>query len=61
MSDLHSSIGKIGWVDLTVEKAGEVRNFYSSVTGWETSDVSMGEYNDYCMHPSGAVAGLYGE
>ena len=23
--------------------------FYSSVIGWKTMDVSMGEYNDYCM------------
>ncbi len=52
MTDLHSNAGKIGWIDLTVEKADDVRDFYSSVTGWETSDVSMGEYNDYCMHPT---------
>ncbi|MBI4748653.1 MAG: VOC family protein [Acidobacteria bacterium] len=53
-------LGKIGWIDLTIEDADNVRDFYKSVVGWETSDISMGDYNDYCMHPPGSapVAGV---
>lgn len=43
--------GTIGWIDLTVENADELRDFYKQVTGWKSSNVSMGTYNDYCMHP----------
>ena len=42
----------IGWVDLTVPDADRIRDFYSAVVGWTTSDVEMGGYSDYCMHPS---------
>jgi predicted enzyme related to lactoylglutathione lyase len=44
--------GTIGWVDLTVPDAGAVRDFYSAVVGWTTSEVPMGDYSDYCMHPA---------
>jgi hypothetical protein len=40
--------GQIGWIDLTV-------------TGWTPSPVQMGDYQDFCMHPSGnpqPVAGI---
>lgn len=30
-------IGSIGWVDLTVQAAGEVRDFYETVVGRESS------------------------
>lgn len=52
--------GSIGWIDLTVENASEVRNFYQAVAGWETTDVSMGDYDDYCVGPeeSDPVAGI---
>jgi predicted enzyme related to lactoylglutathione lyase len=43
-------LGGIGWVDLTVPDAETVRDFYKEVTGWNATDVSMGDYNDYCMH-----------
>lgn len=42
-------IGTIGWVDLTVENGGEIRDFYKAIVGWETDAVSMGDYDDYCM------------
>lgn len=42
-------IGSIGWIDLTVEDADRVRDFYSAVTGWKPADVSMGKYSDYNM------------
>jgi len=41
--------GSIGWIDLTVKQAKEVKDFYRAVTGWKSEDVSMGEYNDYNM------------
>jgi predicted enzyme related to lactoylglutathione lyase len=45
----ESSIGSIAWRDLTVENAEEIRDFYKDVIGWESSPVSMGEYNDFNM------------
>lgn len=53
--------GSIGWVDLTVSRADEVRDFYTAVAGWESEDLSMGDYSDYVMRPSGggeAVSGI---
>lgn len=44
-----NEIGTIGWFDLTVNQADEIRDFYSKVVGWETKPVSMGDYNDYNM------------
>lgn len=43
--------GTIGWVDLTVANAPEVRDFYRAVVGWASSEVDMGGYSDFCMHP----------
>ena len=54
-------IGSIGWIDLAVENAGEVRDFYRAVTGWAAEDVKMDGYQDYCMSPpdgDGPVAGI---
>ena len=42
-------IGKIGWVDVHVEHAEPLRNFYSEVVGWSTEAVDMGEYSDFNM------------
>jgi predicted enzyme related to lactoylglutathione lyase len=42
-------IGSIGWIDLTVEKAEQICDFYRRVTGWEFSPVDMGGYHDFCM------------
>lgn len=42
-------IGEIAWRDLTVPNAGELRDFYSKVVGWESSEQSMGNYSDYNM------------
>lgn len=50
MSDPGSGeVGSIGWVDLTVENAEELRDFYARVAGWEPSAVEMGGYSDYTM------------
>jgi predicted enzyme related to lactoylglutathione lyase len=54
-------IGQIEWLDLTVNDASRVKNFYSSVVGWKSDDVDMGSYSDYCIHtPEGrdTVAGI---
>ncbi len=52
--------GKISWIDLTVENAEEIREFYQQVTGWTNSPVEMDGYHDYCMiAPDGeTVAGI---
>jgi len=42
-----SNIGRIEWMDLTVDDAGQVRNFYTSVVGWSSSEVDMGSYSDF--------------
>lgn len=41
--------GKILWLDLTVEDAENVKNFYEQVAGWTASGLSMGDYEDYVM------------
>lgn len=46
MSDVT---GKIGWIDMTVDDAERVRDFYEAVVGWGHDDVSMGDYADYSM------------
>lgn len=38
------------WVDLTVEHADQVRDFYREVVGWTSTDMDMGGYHDYCMN-----------
>ena len=42
-------VGTVGWIDLTVGNAEEVCDFYAAVTGWESSAVDMGGYNDFNM------------
>ncbi|HEV2131628.1 MAG TPA: VOC family protein [Longimicrobiaceae bacterium] len=62
MSDAQSpAIGAIGWVDLTVENAEELRDFYREVVGWSDSALDMGGYSDFVMSLPGsgtAVAGV---
>ena len=57
MSDM---IGKIGWIDMSVDDADSVRDFYKAVVGWGHADVSMGDYSDYSMTTPGgeAVSGI---
>ncbi len=58
---MTGKVGSIGWTDLTVDNAEEIRNFYSEVVGWKADPVDMGGYNDFNMTPpaSGeAVAGV---
>ena len=71
MSDMPKpQVGTIGWHDLTVPNADEVRDFYAAVTGWKPQPLSMGDYDDYVMatadgtgvggvcHARGSNAGL---
>ena len=52
MSDQKPAIGSIGWVDLTVDNADEVKSFYESVVGWKSTPLSMGTYDDFVMSSS---------
>ncbi len=61
MSDAKAEIGRISWVDLTVENAPQIKDFYSKVVGWKNSPVEMGGYNDFSMNLPGndeTVAGI---
>jgi len=62
MSDKDKGqVGTIGWVDLTVDAAESVRDFYRQVVGWESNELDMGGYSDYCMNTPGegkTVAGI---
>ncbi len=42
-------IGGVCWIDLTTGKADDLRDFYSSVVGFEVEPLPMGEYDDYVM------------
>jgi predicted enzyme related to lactoylglutathione lyase len=60
MSD-NSQVGKIGWIDMTVDDADGIRDFYKAVVGWGSETVSMGDYSDYSMtmpENSEAVSGI---
>ncbi len=41
--------GTIGWTDLTVENAEQIRDFYQQVVGWQFAGVEMGGYEDFNM------------
>ena len=47
--DGRPQVGRIGWTDLTVDNAEELRDFYGAVVGWEPDPVDMGEYADFNM------------
>lgn len=60
MSD-ESQVGNVGWIDITVDNAGGLHDFYQEVVGWESDAVSMGEFSDYTMKmPSNgeAISGI---
>ncbi|MEO1290650.1 MAG: VOC family protein [Chloroflexota bacterium] len=44
-----SQAGKAAWIDLTVDDAETVRDFYQAVIGWQPQAVSQGDYDDYNM------------
>ena len=43
-------VGKVGWIDMCVEDAATLRDFYQAVMGWGVREVDMEEgYADYSM------------
>ncbi|MCO6357771.1 hypothetical protein BXY85_0699 [Roseivirga pacifica] len=55
----EQKFGTIGWIDLSIPNAEEVKDFYAEVVGWKPEPVSMGDYNDYSMLADGeAKAGV---
>lgn len=46
-------LGTMGWLDLTVDDAEGLRDFYAEVVGFTSSGVQMGGYEDYAMLPPG--------
>jgi predicted enzyme related to lactoylglutathione lyase len=58
---MSENIGKIGWIDMSVDDAGSLRDFYQQVVGWNVEDTSMGDYSDYTMmspDDGAAIAGI---
>ena len=55
-----TQVGRIGWIDLTVEDASAVRDFYASVIGWDVEPVDMGGYEDFTLCPPGTNEGIAG-
>ncbi|MCP5381761.1 MAG: VOC family protein [Kordiimonadaceae bacterium] len=55
-----TTTGKIEWIDLTVDDAENLREFYQTVAGWSADSFDMGEYNDYNMNDDNGdtVAGI---
>jgi len=57
----NENVGEIGWIDISVEDASGLQDFYAQVTGWQAEASSMGDYDDFTMKtPNGgaAVAGV---
>lgn len=52
--------GEQVWLDLTVSDAGNLRDFYADVCGWDAQNHDMGDYADYTMHAEdgSTVAGI---
>ena len=59
-NDSKPTVGTVGWVDLTVDDADMVRDFYKGVVGWDHESFNMGGYNDYSMIPHGAKHAVVG-
>lgn len=56
-----SNIGRIEWMDLTVDDASTVKKFYTSVVGWSSAEVDMGTYSDFNINLPGTqdtIAGV---
>ena len=45
----NNLVGSIIWMDLTVQHAVDIKNFYRKAIGWEMTEVNIGEYSDYSM------------
>ena len=51
---MSEQTGKIGWVDMTVDDAAALRDFYADVVGLRPEPVSMGDYDDFNMTMPGS-------
>jgi hypothetical protein len=49
MSEHKPEVGSVGWIDLTVDDAPALREFYAAVVGWKPEPVPMGDYDDFSM------------
>lgn len=41
-----SNVGKVGWVDISVKNAPQLRDFYQKVVGWDVTNLG----DDFCMN-----------
>lgn len=60
MTNPPPALGSIVWLDIAVEDATTVRDFYRAVVGWGSTDVEMGGYSDFLMLPPGSADGVAG-
>jgi uncharacterized protein len=56
----QAGVGTIGWIDLTIDQAPAIRDFYQQVVGWEATPVEMGDYSDFAMTPPAAATAVAG-
>lgn len=49
-----TEVGKISWIDITVDDADRLRDFYAKVVGWQPENVQMGDYADFNMTMPGS-------
>lgn len=47
---MANKIGEMAWLDLTVEDASNIKDFYRDVIGWNVEETSMGDYHDFTMN-----------
>jgi predicted enzyme related to lactoylglutathione lyase len=57
--------GHVGWIDLTVPNAEEVRDFYAAVAHWSWAPIEMPDRTDYGMtagnEPVGGICHAVGD
>ena len=56
-----SNIGRVEWIDLTVDDASRLKDFYCAVVGWSSTEVEMGSYSDFNINLPGTqdtIAGV---
>lgn len=55
-----NQVGDLIWADLTIPNAPGLRDFYKAVVGWTNSELTMGDYADFCMNRADGetVAGI---
>ena len=58
---MKNNIGEMAWIDLSVQNAEQIKDFYQDVIGWKAEEISMGDYCDYAMsspQDNEAVSGI---